>query len=71
MEKPTEERLSQIARTQIPSRLLDHCTIDRNYRTTLEAIPLDYPELAPIDLTYVDTEALPFGHWPVLQTVNA
>lgn len=64
MEKPTDERLSQIARTQIPSRLLEFCTVDRDYRTTLEATPLDYPELAPIDLKYVDTEELPFNHWP-------
>ncbi|WP_428329688.1 SOS response-associated peptidase family protein [Mucilaginibacter sp.] len=64
MEKPGEERLSQIARTQIPSRLLEFCTIDRNYRTTLEATPLDYPELAPINMSFVDTEALAFDHWP-------
>jgi hypothetical protein len=67
MEKPNEERLSQIARTQIPSQLLEFCTIDRNYRTTLEATPLDYPELAPIDMTFVDTEELAFNHWPALE----
>jgi putative SOS response-associated peptidase YedK len=64
MEKPSEERLSQIARTQIPSRLLDFCTIDRNYRSTLEATPLDYPGLKPIDTSYIDTEELAFNHWP-------
>jgi len=64
MEKPSEERLSQIARTQIPSRLLEFCTVDRNYRTTLEATPLDYPELAPIDTSFVGTEELEFNHWP-------
>ncbi|MDT3402279.1 SOS response-associated peptidase [Mucilaginibacter terrae] len=64
MEKPTEERLSEIARTQIPSRMLDFCTVDRNYRTALEASPLDYPELAPIDMSFVDTEELQFNHWP-------
>ena len=71
MEKPTEERLSQIARTQIPSRLLEFCTVDRNYRTTLEATPLEYPELAAIDTTFVDTEELKFNHWQELQTVKA
>src|SRR6201996_1818725 len=71
MEKPTEERLSQIARTQIPSRLLEFCTVDRNYRTTLEATPLEYPELAAIDTTFVDTEELQFNHWQELQTVKA
>jgi len=63
MEKPGEERLSQIARTQIPSRLLDFCTVDRNYRTTLEATPFDYPELAPIDTRYIHREELQFNHW--------
>jgi len=64
MEKPSEERLSQIARTQIPSRLLDFCTVDCNYRTTLEANPLQYPELAAIDMNFMDTEELQFNHWP-------
>jgi putative SOS response-associated peptidase YedK len=64
MEKPSEERLSQIARTQIPSRLLEFCTVDRNYRTTLEATRLEYPELAAIDMTFVDAEELQFNHWP-------
>jgi len=64
MEKPGEERLSQIARTQIPSRLLEFCTLDRNYKSTLEASPLDYAELAPIDTSFIDTEELTFNHWP-------
>lgn len=64
MEKPSEERLSQIARTQIPSRLLDFCTVDRNYRTTLDATPLEYPELPPIDTSFINTEELQFNHWP-------
>jgi putative SOS response-associated peptidase YedK len=69
MEKPGEERLSQIARTQIPSRMLEFYTIDKNYRTALEATPVDYPELALIDMTCVDTEELQFNHWPVLVAV--
>lgn len=64
MEQPGEERLSQIARTQIPSSLLNFCTIDRNYRTTLEATPFHYPELAPIDTRYIHKEELQFNHWP-------
>ncbi|WP_345952937.1 SOS response-associated peptidase family protein [Mucilaginibacter sp. PAMB04168] len=64
MEKPSEERLLQITRTQIPSRLLDFCTVDRNYRTALEATPLEYPELSAIDTRYVDTEELQFNYWP-------
>jgi putative SOS response-associated peptidase YedK len=70
MERPSEERLSQIARTQIPSRLLEFCTVDRNYRTALEATPLDYPELPAIDMSFIDTEELKFNHWPAaLQNV--
>jgi putative SOS response-associated peptidase YedK len=64
MEKPSEERLSQIARTQIPSRLLEFCTIDKNYRTALEATPVQYPEIAPINTSFIDTEELAFNHWP-------
>jgi putative SOS response-associated peptidase YedK len=64
MEKPTEERLSKIARTQIPSGHLEFCTVDRNYRTTHEATPVDYPELAAIDTRFIDTEQLAFNHWP-------
>jgi putative SOS response-associated peptidase YedK len=64
-----EARLSEIALTQIPSRLLEACTIDRNYRTALETTPVEYPELAPLDMTFVDTEELAFDHWPVTQTV--
>lgn len=67
MEKPSEDRLTQIARTQIPSKLLDFCTIDPNYRTTLEATPKDYPELEPVDMSYVDTEDLAFNHWPDIE----
>jgi putative SOS response-associated peptidase YedK len=65
-----EARLSEIALTQIPSRLLEACTIDRSYRTALEATPIDYPELAPLDMTYVDTEELLFDHWSTLQTAT-
>jgi len=71
MEKPTEARLSQIARTQIPSSLLEFCTVDRDYRKTLEATPIEYPELAAIDTTFVDTEELQFNHWQDHVTVKA
>lgn len=71
MEKPDEARLSQIARTQIPSSLLEFCTVDRDYRKTLEAIPIEYPELAAIDTTFVDTEELQFNHWRDYVTIKA
>src|SRR6187402_1930251 len=65
LEKPDEERLATIARTQIPSRLLEFCTIDPDYRTAKEATPRDFQELAPIDTSYLDfAEELPFNHWP-------
>jgi putative SOS response-associated peptidase YedK len=64
MEKPGDERLMAIAGTQIPSRLMEFCTIDPDYRTTLEAHPKEYPELAPLDTAYLDTEELKFNHWP-------
>jgi len=63
--KPSEERLSIIARTQIPSRLLEFCTIDPDYRTVKEATPRDFKELEPIDTAYLNVaEELPFNHWP-------
>jgi putative SOS response-associated peptidase YedK len=64
LEKPDKERLSTIARTQIPSRLLEFCTIDPDYRTAKEATPRDFQELAPIDTTYLYREELEFDHWP-------
>lgn len=63
--KPSEERLSEIARTQIPSRMLEFCTIDPDYRTAKEATPREFPELTGLDMTYLDTaEDLQFNHWP-------
>lgn len=63
--KPDEDRLSTIARTQIPSRLLEFCTVDPDYRTAREATPRDFQELAPIDTSFLNVaEELPFNHWP-------
>jgi len=64
MEKPGEERLTEIARTQIPSRLLVYCTIDPDYRKALEAIPKDFSDLAPLNTSYLYREELEFDHWP-------
>jgi putative SOS response-associated peptidase YedK len=66
MTKPSDERLMEIAGTQIPSRLMEFCTIDPDYRTTLEAHPKEYPDLAPLNMAYLDTEELKFNHWPQL-----
>ncbi len=65
LEKPDEDRLSAIARTQIPSRLLEFCTVDPDYRTAGVATPRDFRDLSPIDTSYLDfAEELPFNHWP-------
>jgi putative SOS response-associated peptidase YedK len=65
LENPNEERLATIARTQIPSRLLEFCTIDPDYRTAKEATPREFSELTPIDTTYQNVaEELSFNHWP-------
>jgi putative SOS response-associated peptidase YedK len=64
MEKPGEERLQLIARTQIPSRLLEYCTIDPDYRKALEATPRDFDELPALNTSYLYQEELEFDHWP-------
>src|ERR1700761_2784580 len=64
MEKPSEERLRLIARTQIPSRLLEYCTIDPDYRKALEATPRDFDELPALDTSFLYREELEFDHWP-------
>jgi len=64
MEKPGEERLQLIARTQIPSRLLEYCTIDPDYRKALEATPRDFEELPALNTSYLYREELEFNHWP-------
>lgn len=64
-----QARLSEIALTQIPSKLLEVCTIDRDYRLSLEATPAEYPELKELDMTFVDSEELAFDHWAITQKV--
>lgn len=63
MEEPSEERLTEIALTQIPSKLMEACTIDKDYRFAGEAKPLDYPGHPALDLGFVDQEVLDFDHW--------
>lgn len=64
MEEPSEARLTEIALTQIPSKLMEACTIDKNYRFAGEATPVGYPD-HPLDLTFVDQEKLDFDYWRV------
>lgn len=63
MEEPSEERLVEIALTQIPSKLIEACTIDKDYRFAGEATPLEYPGHPALALSFVDTEELDFDHW--------
>ncbi|MBS1532764.1 MAG: SOS response-associated peptidase family protein [Bacteroidetes bacterium] len=58
MGNPSNERLTQLALTQVPSRDMEYCTISKEYLTTREAVKQDYPELAPIDMSYLDTTEL-------------
>lgn len=65
MEEPSEERLTEIALTQIPSKLLEACTIDKDYRFAGEATPFEYPDHPPLDMSFVDQEKLDFDYWRV------
>jgi putative SOS response-associated peptidase YedK len=55
MGEPNTERLTQLALAQKPSKDMEYCTIAKDYLRTREATPLEYPELAPIDMSYLDT----------------
>jgi hypothetical protein len=54
-----KDRLSTIALTQIPSGLLDYCTIDSDYRHSHEANRLDYPEL----------NSIPYSNFAILSSL--
>jgi putative SOS response-associated peptidase YedK len=55
MASPTTERLQQIARTQVPSKDMDFCTITKEYLQRIDN-PTEYPGLASIDMSYMDIE---------------
>jgi putative SOS response-associated peptidase YedK len=59
----SDERITELAMTQIPSSMLEVCTIDPTYRTTGELLEKEYPELKAIDLTFLDQEELEFNYW--------
>jgi hypothetical protein len=65
MEEPGGERLTEVALTQIPSKLLKACTIDKDYRFAGEVTPVDYPEHLALDMTFVDQGKLDFDYWRV------
>lgn len=55
MTNPTKERLQRIAQTQVPSKDMEFCTITKEYLQRL-ANPTEYPQLKPIDMSYLDTD---------------
>lgn len=57
MTNPSPERLQEIARTQVPSKDMDYCTITKEYLQRI-ANPAEYPNLAGIDMSYMDAEEL-------------
>ena len=63
MENPTDERLLEIAVSQIPSNMMEACTIDKSYRNSGEAVPQEYDGHPALDLSFVDQEVLEFDHW--------
>ncbi len=52
---PSQERLTKLALAQVPSKDMEFCTISKDYLSTREATPLEYAELKPIDMSYLDT----------------
>ncbi len=58
MTNPTNDRLQQLALTQVPSTVMEFCTIEKDYMKTQEATPREYEDLPPIDLSFLDTEEL-------------
>ena len=54
MTNPSKERLQRIAHTQVPSSIMEYCTISKEYRTERVANPAEYPEVKPIDMSYMD-----------------
>jgi len=63
MEEPSDERLQEIAVSQIPSSMMEACTISSDYRFSGEATPQEYADHPALDSTFVDTEELAFDHW--------
>lgn len=57
LENPSVERMQQIARTQVPSSEMEYCTITKEYLQRM-ANPTEYPNLAAIDMSYMDIEEL-------------
>lgn len=59
----SEELLTEIAVAQIPSKMMEACTIDKDYCFSGEATPHEYEGRPALDMTFVDTETLDFDYW--------
>ncbi|WP_158526262.1 SOS response-associated peptidase [Pedobacter paludis] len=60
----TDDRITEIAMTQIPSRMLEECTIGAEYRLDGIINKQQYDELPRIKQESIDSEILDFDHWP-------
>ena len=56
LQNPSPERMQEIARTQVPSKDMEYCTITKEYRTERVANVTEYSSLPPIDMSYMDTQ---------------
>lgn len=55
----SDERLTQLALSQVQSRDMEYCTISKEYGITCEAEPQEYSELTWLDMSYLDTTETP------------
>lgn len=56
LQNPSPERMQQIARTQVPSKDMEYCTITKEYLADRVANVTEYSTLPPIDMSYMDTQ---------------
>jgi len=59
----SDDRITEIAMTQIPSGLMERCTIGPEYRLEGVINKKEYPELPEIKQEFIDQEILEFDHW--------
>lgn len=59
----SDDRITEISMTQIPSAMMELCTIGSEYRTAGEVNKKEYPDLPAINQTFLDQEVLDFDHW--------
>ena len=59
----SDDRVTEIAMTQIPSKLMEICTIGSEYRLQGVVNKKEYPELPELKQEFIDQEVLDFDHW--------